>query len=66
MDQRKSSIRQNFWWVSQMLVLAFVEMTQAREAIHTVFLHHAIKAGLTMGIVNAGMIGLYDDLVRRI
>ena len=30
----------------------------AREAIHTVFLHHAIKAGLTMGIVNAGMIGL--------
>ena len=35
---------------------------QAREAIHTVFLHHAIKAGLTMGIVNAGMIGLYDDI----
>ena len=34
----------------------------AREAIHTVFLHHAIKAGLTMGIVNAGMIGLYDYL----
>ena len=34
----------------------------AREAIHTVFLHHAIKAGMTMGIVNAGMIGLYDDL----
>ena len=35
---------------------------EAREAIHTVFLYHAIKAGLTMGIVNAGMIGLYDDL----
>lgn len=35
---------------------------EAREAIHTVFLHYAIKAGLTMGIVNAGMIGLYDDL----
>ena len=34
----------------------------AREAIHTVFLYHAIKAGLTMGIVNAGMIGVYDDL----
>tara|TARA_B100000780_G_scaffold77161_1_gene52103 strand:- start:1373 stop:5140 length:3768 start_codon:yes stop_codon:yes gene_type:complete len=34
----------------------------AREAIHTVFLYHAIKAGLTMGIVNAGMVGLYDDL----
>ena len=39
---------------------------QAREAIHTVFLHHAIKAGLTMGIVNAGMIGLYDDLSKEL
>ncbi|HZX29686.1 MAG TPA: methionine synthase, partial [Telluria sp.] len=34
----------------------------AREAIHTVFLYHAIKAGMTMGIVNAGMIGVYDEL----
>ncbi len=34
----------------------------AREAIHTVFLYHAIKAGMTMGIVNAGMMGIYDDL----
>ncbi|CAM8416244.1 methionine synthase [Candidatus Methylopumilus planktonicus] len=34
----------------------------AREAIHTVFLYHAIKAGLSMGIVNAGMMGVYDDL----
>ena len=33
-----------------------------REAIHTVFLFHAIKAGMTMGIVNAGMLGIYDDL----
>jgi 5-methyltetrahydrofolate--homocysteine methyltransferase len=33
-----------------------------REAIHTVFLYHAIRAGLDMGIVNAGMIGVYDDL----
>ena len=33
-----------------------------REAIHTVFLYHAVKAGLTMGIVNAGMLGVYDDL----
>ncbi|MFA9441299.1 methionine synthase [Uliginosibacterium sp. sgz301328] len=33
-----------------------------REAIHTVFLYHAIHAGLTMGIVNAGMLGVYDDL----
>ena len=33
-----------------------------REAIHTVFLFHAIKAGMDMGIVNAGMVGVYDDL----
>lgn len=33
-----------------------------REAIHTVFLYHAIKAGMDMGIVNAGMIGVYDEL----
>ncbi len=33
-----------------------------REAIHTVFLYHAVKAGLDMGIVNAGMVGVYDDL----
>ena len=33
-----------------------------REAIHTVFLYHAIKAGLTMGIVNAGQLDVYDEL----
>ncbi|MCY7370774.1 MAG: dihydropteroate synthase, partial [Polaromonas sp.] len=33
-----------------------------REAIHTVFLYHAIQAGLDMGIVNAGMVGVYDEL----
>ncbi len=33
-----------------------------REAIHTVFLYHAIQAGMDMGIVNAGMIGVYDEL----
>ncbi len=34
----------------------------AREAIHTVFLYHAIQAGMTMGIVNAGMVGVYDNI----
>ncbi len=38
----------------------------AREAIHTVFLYHAVKAGMTMGIVNAGMIGVYDDLPAEV
>ena len=33
-----------------------------REAIHTVFLYHAVKAGLSMGIVNAGQLGVYDEL----
>ncbi|MBK6999496.1 MAG: methionine synthase [Rhodoferax sp.] len=33
-----------------------------REAMHTVFLYHAIQAGMDMGIVNAGMVGVYDDL----
>jgi len=33
-----------------------------REAIHTVFLYHAVRAGFTMGIVNAGQLGVYDDL----
>src|SRR5690554_1522023 len=33
-----------------------------REAIHSVFLYHAIKAGLTMGIVNAGQLEIYDEI----
>ena len=37
-----------------------------REAIHTVFLKYAIENGLTMGIVNAGMLGIYDDLEKNL
>ena len=33
-----------------------------REAIHTVFLYYAVKEGMTMGIVNAGQLGVYADL----
>ncbi|MBV8932999.1 MAG: methionine synthase [Kutzneria sp.] len=33
-----------------------------REAMHTVFLYHAIRAGLDMGIVNAGQLGVYEDI----
>jgi 5-methyltetrahydrofolate--homocysteine methyltransferase len=33
-----------------------------REAMHSVFLYHAIRAGLTMGIVNAGQLALYEDI----
>jgi len=35
-----------------------------REAIHTVFLYHAIRAGLTMGIVNAGQLGVYEEIPK--
>ncbi|MBC7645420.1 MAG: methionine synthase, partial [Thermoleophilia bacterium] len=33
-----------------------------REAVHAVFLYHAVRAGLGMGIVNAGSLALYDDI----
>jgi 5-methyltetrahydrofolate--homocysteine methyltransferase len=35
-----------------------------REAIHAVFLYHAIQAGMTMGIVNAGQLAIYEDIPR--
>jgi 5-methyltetrahydrofolate--homocysteine methyltransferase len=41
---------------------AFRGNDPVREAIHSVFLFHAIRAGLDMGIVNAGQLALYDDL----
>src|SRR6185369_2326474 len=35
-----------------------------REAMHAAFLYHAIKAGLDMGIVNAGMLEVYDEIPK--
>jgi 5-methyltetrahydrofolate--homocysteine methyltransferase len=35
-----------------------------REAIHTVFLYHAIRAGLDMAILNAGMLGIYEEIPK--
>jgi 5-methyltetrahydrofolate--homocysteine methyltransferase len=37
-----------------------------REAIHTAFLYHAIKAGMDMGIVNASQIGIYDEIPKDV
>jgi len=37
-----------------------------REAIHSVFLYHAIQAGLDMGIVNAGQLAVYDDIPEEL
>jgi len=41
---------------------AFRGNEKVREAIHSAFLFHAIKAGMDMGIVNAGMIGIYEEI----
>ena len=37
-----------------------------REAIHTVFLYHAVRAGLSMGIVNAGQLGVYAEIPHEL
>ena len=44
------------------LSFAFRGNEPVRQAMHTVFLYHAIQAGMDMGIVNAGQLGVYDDL----
>lgn len=37
-----------------------------REAIHAVFLYHAVKAGMDMGIVNAGQLAIYEEIPREL
>ncbi len=44
------------------LSFAFRGNNQVREAMHSVFLYHAIRAGLDMGIVNAGQLAVYEDI----
>jgi 5-methyltetrahydrofolate--homocysteine methyltransferase len=44
------------------LSFAFRGNNPVREAMHAVFLYHAIRAGMDMGIVNAGQLALYDDI----
>jgi len=43
---------------------AFRGNNPIREAIHAVFLYHAIKAGMSMGIVNAGNLAIYEDIPK--
>ena len=45
---------------------AFRGNNPVREAIHSVFLYHAIRAGLSMGIVNAGVLPVYEDIPREL
>jgi 5-methyltetrahydrofolate--homocysteine methyltransferase len=44
------------------LSFSFRGKEKIREAMHSVFLYHAVKAGMDMGIVNAGQLAVYDDL----
>ena len=44
------------------LSFAFRGNEPVREAMHSVFLYHAIQAGMDMGIVNAGQLAVYDDI----
>ena len=44
------------------LSFGFRGVNKVREAIHAVFLYHAIQAGMDMGIVNAGLMEVYDDV----
>ncbi|CAJ0845513.1 9586_t:CDS:10 [Entrophospora sp. SA101] len=46
------------------LSFSFRGMGKIREAMHSVFLFHAIKAGLDMGIVNAGFLTIYDEIPK--
>ncbi len=46
------------------LSFSFRGNNTVREAMHSVFLYHAIKAGMDMGIVNPGMITVYDDIPK--
>ena len=44
------------------LSFSFRGNEHVREAMHSVFLYHAIKAGMDMGIVNAGQLVVYDEI----
>ncbi|MBI4388125.1 MAG: methionine synthase [Candidatus Omnitrophica bacterium] len=46
------------------LSFSFRGINVIREAIHSVFLYHAIKAGMDIGIVNAGLVTVYDDIPK--
>lgn len=45
---------------------SFRGQNKIREAMHAVFLYHAIDAGLSMGIVNAGMLEVYDEIDKKL
>jgi 5-methyltetrahydrofolate--homocysteine methyltransferase len=48
------------------LSFAFRGNNVVREAMHTAFLYHAVRAGMDMGIVNAGQLGVYEDIPQEL
>ncbi len=48
------------------LSFSFGRNYTVREAMHAAFLYHAINAGMDMGIVNAGQLGVYDDIPKEL
>ena len=48
------------------LSFSFRGNERVREAMHSVFLYHALQAGMDMGIVNAGQLAVYDDLEEEL
>ncbi len=48
------------------LSFSFRGNNRVREAMHSAFLYHAIKAGMDMGIVNAGQIGIYEEIPKEL
>ncbi len=53
------------WRRIQCIVFRSGVIYPVREAIHAVFLYHTIKAGMDMGIVNAGQLAIYDDFTPK-
>lgn len=48
------------------LSFSFRGLNELREAMHSVFLYYAINSGMDMGIVNAGMLPVYDDIEPKL
>ena len=48
------------------LSFSFRGINKIREAIHSVFLYHAVKAGMDVGIVNAGLVTVYDEIPKEL
>ena len=61
-DQRALPARAHQRRRQQRVASRFRGNEPVREAIHSVFLYHAIRAGMDMGIVNAGQLVIYDDI----